>query len=183
MPTRHLMGWRERDWARFTNAEREALYGGRTTDARPLTYYTPPSGGRGRSLLAPGAGLAIVVSVGALLLGQFPRQHPLLPALHIGSPSALAPASLHRTFPLNLQPTASYGSVLTVNGTDPNATTGAVVATGQWNGGPWTALASGTLASDHSWSIPIAMNQHGTLNLRIALPSGDSLAGNLTVQP
>lgn len=175
------MGWRERDWARFTDAERKALYGGGGAVDPP--YYCPPtpSGGRRRSALAPGAGIAIAVSLGVLLLGQFPRQHPLLPALRIGSPSVLVPT--HHTFPLNLFQTATYGSTLTINGTDPNATSGTIVAAGQWNGGPWLTVGSSVLASDHSWSVPISMNQHGTLNIRISLPSGDSLVGAVTVQP
>ncbi len=64
-----------------------------------------------------------------------------------------------------------------MNGTDPAAASRSVVAKGQWNNGPWTTLASTSLASDHSWSVPISINQHGTLNIRIDLPDGNSLVG------
>lgn len=173
------MGWRDRDWAKFTDAERDALYGRTSTSSGPPPAYVPA---RSRhSVVAPGVGLAIVVSAGVLLLGHFPRTHPILPALHFGSTRAVV--HITRTYPLNLSPSASYGSTLTLNGTDPNATSGTVVASGQWNGGPWTTLASTTLAADHAWNVPLAMNQQGTLNIRITLPSGDVLVGSVTVQP
>jgi len=120
------------------------------------------------------------VTAAVVLLGQFPRNNPILPALRFGSPGAVILAQ-PRTFPLNLSPTAVYGSILTVNGADPAAASGTVLALGQWNNGPWTTLASTSLASDHSWSISISIDQHGSLNIRINLPSGNSLVGAETV--
>src|SRR5579862_593558 len=175
------MGWRERDWAKFTDAEREALYGSRSAGWNAPAGYAPPARpGSRRSFLAPGAGIAIAVTAAVVLLGQFPRNNPILPALRFGSPGAVILAQ-PRTFPLNLSPTAVYGSILTVNGADPAAASGTVLALGQWNNGPWTTLASTSLASDHSWSISISIDQHGSLNIRINLPSGNSLVGAETV--
>jgi hypothetical protein len=146
----------------------------------PTRYLPSASAGSRGSLLAPGAGIAIAVTAAVVLLGQFPRNSPILPLLRFGSAGAVIPAQ-PRTFPLNLSPTAVYGSILTVNGTDPAAASGTVVALGQWNDGPWTTLASASLAPDHSWSIPISINQHGALHIRINLPSGNSLTGTETV--
>jgi hypothetical protein len=179
-----LVGWRERDWARFTDAEWEAIYG---RSPKPVaaqeSAWTPPRGST-RSALRPGVGFAIAVSVAVLLAGQFPRGHPLVPALHINMPgsSSATPAS-PRQFPLNIPSTATYGSTLTINGTDVGGTSGQVVAMGRWNGGPPTTLASTALAADHSWSLPLSMNQQGTLAVTIELPSGNSLAGTVAVGP
>lgn len=172
------MGWRDRDWARFTDSEREMLYGrasGPTSVREPM--WQRPVGQR-RSVVAPGATFAIVVSAAALLLGQIPRGNPFVPALHINLSSLTAP---HHQFPLNLPTTATYGTVLTLNGTDGSSASGRVVAVGQWNGGPPTTLANGAVALDHSWSLPISLSQHGTLNLTINLPSGNTLAGTVTI--
>lgn len=172
------MGWRERDWARFTDAEFDAIYGRspRPVSAQHRTWAPP----RSRTLLAPGAGLAVVVSAVVLLAGQFPRTHPLLPALRIGTPSQ---SSTQRQFPLNLPTSAPYGSTLTVNGADNGAASGEVVAVGRWNGGPPTTLATTALAADRSWSLPIPMSQQGTLAVTIELPSGSTLVGSVLVQP
>jgi hypothetical protein len=135
-------------------------------------------------VLRPGAGLAIAVSAAVLIAGQFPRAHPLVPAFHFrvpGSPSA-APAA-PRQFPLNIPSTATYGSTLTIDGTDGGAASGGVVAVGRWNGGPATTLATTVLAADRSWNLPIAMNRQGTLALTIQLPGGNTLVGTVTVRP
>jgi hypothetical protein len=95
---------------------------------------------------------------------------------------SVAPAA-HREFPLSIPSTAAYGSTLTIDGTDIGGTSGQVVAVGRWNGGPPTTLATTALAADHSWSLPISMNQQGTLAVTIELPSGNSLVGTVTVRP
>jgi hypothetical protein len=186
------MGWRDRDWAQFTDSEREAIYGGGDPGmrARPGDYWSS----LGRSIIRPGAGIAIALSAVIFALGHFPQGQPLIPAFRFSLPSlsgnpghheasGARPGTAHRTFPLNVPPAVVYRSVLRLSGIDPNATSGTVVVTGQWNGGAWGEVASGALAVDHSWSVPITMNQQGTLSLNVSLPSGDSLAGTITVEP
>src|ERR671939_1407780 len=74
------MGWREREYARFTRAERERLYGPATAPRR--------GGGRGsgRAACTGGAGLAVAVSGLLFLLGHVPKGHPVVPALHFRIP-------------------------------------------------------------------------------------------------
>lgn len=103
--------------------------------------------------------------------------------LHFSLPGRAGALSSPHQFPLNLPATATYGSTLTVNGTDGSSVAGNVVAVGRWNGGPPTTLASGVVTADHSWSMPIPMTQQGSLALTIELPSGNTLVGGLTVRP
>lgn len=174
------MSWRDRDWARFTDAETEAIYGRSPRSAPPAWAPSPRRSRRPR--LVPRAGLAVVVSIAVgLLAGQLPRGHPLVPRLHVDLPGLSR--LVHREHPLDLPATATEGSILTLNGTDAGASSGEVVAVGRWNGGPPTTLASGALAYDHSWSLPISLNQQGTLALTIKLPGGNTLAGSVIVAP
>lgn len=172
------MGWRDRDYAQFTESERDAIYGG----SRATTRVSAPS--HGRSLFKPGVGIAIAVSAGLFALGHLPRGHPLIPALRLNLPRLTSGgARSAQTLPLNVPSTAPYGSVLTLSGTAPNATAGVVVASGQWNGGGWNTVASAPLAADHSWSLPVSMNQHGMLSLKVSLSGGDNFVGSVYVQP
>src|SRR5256885_6706979 len=91
------MGWRERDYARFTRAERERFYG---ADAVPRRRAS------GRATCAGGAGLAVAVSSLLFLLGQVPNGHPVVPALHSRLPgvarASIPNAPRRRGLPLRL---------------------------------------------------------------------------------
>src|SRR5438067_8615768 len=106
------MGWRERDYARFTRAERERFYG---ADAVPRRR---PSG---RATCTGGAGLAVAVSGLLFLLGQVPKGHPIVPALHFHVPGAAraassAPVPHDRVLPLRLPAVSAVSSSLTIGG-------------------------------------------------------------------
>jgi hypothetical protein len=91
------MGWRDRDYAKWTDAERRRFYGSSaSSDYAPRSGYSVPGQGRpfgSRVRMAPGAFLAVIVSfMVALALGQLPRSHPLIPALHFTLPAISSPA-------------------------------------------------------------------------------------------
>jgi hypothetical protein len=105
------VGWRDRDYARLTEGERRRLYG------------SASSGGGGHSSRRTGtagaAGLIAALVAVLLLLGQLPRGHPLVPALHIGirPSSSGAPSRVATQLPLRLPPEMQLGSTLTLHGT------------------------------------------------------------------
>ena len=164
------VGWRERDWARFTDSERRVFYGtGRDGWAADR-----------RSLFKPGVGVAILVSAGIFLLGHFPRHDPLGPGLNFTVPGLKAADRSPRSFPLRLPNTAQSGSVLTLSGSS-GSSSGAMTVVGHWNSQPWQTLAVFNSRSDGTWSVPIALNRKGMLNLRVVLPNGDLLTGSVRV--
>jgi hypothetical protein len=169
------MGWRDRDWARFNDAERKAYY--ETGAARG-----PASG---RSIIKPGAGVAIAVSAVLFGLGQLPRSDPLVPSLNFEVPSfgtgSSATLAESRTFPLDLPETATTGSTLTITGAD--AGSGQVTIRGHWNAQPWKTIATTTSGQDGAWTGSFRLEGRGMLNVRVLLPSGDILTGHVRVTP
>src|SRR5437763_7177493 len=86
------MGWRERDYAKWTDEERRPFLdsgGGSSRGGRDPFLgghggkYTARPERSARVRLNNGIGLAILVSGALFLLGEFPRHHPILPTLHL----------------------------------------------------------------------------------------------------
>lgn len=76
------MGWRERDYARWTDEERRRFLGSTT-----LARAGSPSTRRASSgLVAPGVSFAVLASAALLAAGHLPRNHPLIPALNFKLP-------------------------------------------------------------------------------------------------
>jgi hypothetical protein len=179
-----LVGWRERDYARFNEAERRVFYGGDRHKSQP----------RSRSFFKPGVGLAMLVSVAIFLVGHYPTSHPLIPALSFklpsltsvrgGSPVSGSASELpSQSFPLQGPRTARYRSTLILAGSVTSVTAGLVSIEGHWNARPWQSIASTQLATDHSWRASLLMNHQGMLNLRVILPDGNRLIGSIRVTP
>src|SRR5919204_5350003 len=108
------MGWREREYARFTREERERFYGADAVPRRSSALATCTSG----------AGVAVAVSGLLFLLGHVPSGHPVVPALHFHVPGvARAPSgpasSGHRVLPLRLPAVGAVSSSLTIHGRAP----------------------------------------------------------------
>lgn len=164
------MGWRERDWARFTDAERRQLYGsgGGYSTRRSSSGW-----------LKPGAGLAVAVSAAIFALGHFPQNHPLLPALRLHLPPSAHSAPQSR--PLHIPHTAQFRSTLTLWGSVGDDSSGPVVVEGHWNARPWKTMAATQIVSDHSWHTRIVLDRTGMLNLRVLLPGGSRLVGSVRV--
>ncbi|HEY2354957.1 MAG TPA: hypothetical protein VGH79_08695 [Gaiellaceae bacterium] len=157
------MGWRDRDYAKWTDEERQSFYGsGPTfTGARRST----------RVGLGPGVGLAVLVS-GALALGQLPLNHPLVPAFQIGGRTA--PAAT-----LSLPPTAALGSTLSVQGT---AATGPVTVNGSYDGGRTWIVLSSSQSIDGVYTTEIHLAQQGELSIKIVFADGSTATGSIVVQ-
>jgi hypothetical protein len=162
------MGWRERDYARFTDAERRSYLGARAR-GRAAT-------GSGGIRLARGAGAAVVASAALFLVGHVPRGHPLVPALGFRLPLPTHKGASH----LGLPTESALGSVLTIHGHLDGYDGRFVTLEGRWNDPTWIALGQAQLAGS-GFSIPVSLTQGGLLTLRLRYPNGAVATGETTV--
>ena len=156
---RITVGWRERDYARFNESERRVFHAGGRATSRSV------AGGFGLAF-------AVTVSLALVLVGQFPRGHPLVPGLGFRIPGI---GSSHSHIATSA---AHYGGTETFRGT--TSQDGAVEADGSWNGGPWELLATGA-AAQHAYMVSFPITNHGTLAVRIKLPGGREADGTVLV--
>ena len=174
------MGWRERDWAKLDQTERRALFGsadrgrGAARDGR-------------RFGVVPGAWLAILVSGTVFLLGQIPRNDPILPPLRIDLPSwPLFERSQQPDIvvgKLELPTVAKRGAELTVTGRAPVAASGRGEIVVHWNSRPWQRVGYFQIRGDGRFRAPITLTRIGMLNVRLIFPNGDRLVGAVRVRP
>jgi len=174
------MGWREREYARFTRAERERFYG----------PAVAPGRGRRASVRATctgGAGLAVAVSALLFVLGQVPKGHPLVPALHFRVPGvARAPASMRptsrRVLPLRLPAVGAVSSPLTIRGRLPGYGGRLVVVEGRWNRRGWATLATSRIGRHGAYRARFRLARTGVLRVRLTYPNGMTSLGVMHVR-
>jgi hypothetical protein len=165
------MGWRERDYAKFTEEERQMLYDSSTQS--PAS--TGPGSGAFRAGVG-GVGLAVFASASLFLLGQLPRGHPIIPALHVGPPHLGHKAAVPPPVPARLRAprVVRVGAGLTITGTVPPNLNGTVRLRGDWGSGQWRTFAMST-AANGSYSLAMRFNRRGVLKLRVRA-AGQTLA-------
>jgi len=159
------MGWRDRDYARWTSDERRRFLG------------TGSSTGRGGVRATQGAAAAAAVSAAVFALGHFPSGHPVIPGIDFGgsgvkpgsAPAIIGPSrpTVHLVGPTQVP----VHSLLTFHGPVPPGDEGPVRVLASLNGGRWTTLA---VADGHSGSYlaRIALNDPGVLRVRILFEDG-----------
>ena len=171
------MGWRDRDYAKWTDEERRRFLG-----SSAPTAARPRSAG---STFRAGAALAIATSTALLALGQIPRGHPLLPAFHFTLPSLHRAAQKLPTAPtierITLPRTATSGSFLTLRGQLAGGKSGTVSIEGATIRPPWRLLAA-VPATDGSYTARIRLSHTGFLHLRISYPDGHHSIGSIRVR-
>jgi hypothetical protein len=186
------MGWRERDWAKLTDAERRAIYGGGSSTS-PGSFehrFGSSSAGsrrlRGISLRA-GAASAVLASAALFAAGQLPKDHPLLPALHVKLPTIRAHASSepvrHRSrrfVRLQGPRIVPSGSVITSRGTLDPPISGAVLVQGRWRPHEWKTL-GGAYVKNGSWTVRYRLVRRGTVHIRMSLPDGSFAIATIRV--
>jgi hypothetical protein len=134
------------------------------------------------SFFRAGAGLAIAASAALLALGQFPRQHPLLPSFHFTVPS-LHSATHTSTTPTTmvLPRNAALGSFLTIRGELPAGESGTVSVEGASLRPPWRLLAA-VPTTDGSYMARVRLSHRGLLHLRVRYPDGHRSVGSIHVR-
>ena len=162
------MGWRDRDYARWTEDERRRFFGS----------SAPRIG------VVQGAFLAVIVSAVLFLLGHVPYNHPLIPALHftIPRPPRLAHARSSSTAlgKIGLARSAQRGSFLTFHGQLPSGESGTVSVDGTYRRPPWQLLAA-VPAQAGAYAARIHLTRAGLLHVRITYPDGHRSVGSIRV--
>jgi hypothetical protein len=177
------MGWRDRDYARWTEDERRHFLGSSAS--------VPASPGRSRrgGLIAPGAGVAILASAALVAAGHLPQSHPLIGALDFKIPvlqerHADVPAAYSVSGPqvraLRGPKTAVVGASLTFRGTAP---AGTIHLDGTYGLRPaWHQLASASVSQGGTYVVRIVLRQRGLLHLRVMYPDGSRSTGAIRVR-
>src|SRR5918912_327252 len=162
------MGWREREYARFTRQERERFYGAGAASRGP---------GRtsGRAAWTGGAGLAVAVSGLLFLLGHVPNGHPVVPALHFRLPGVArartgTPLPRLHVLPLRLPAVGAVSSSLAIRGRAPGYGGRFVVVEGSWNGRGWRTLAASRIGRRGAYRLRFRLARPGRLRVRLTYP-------------
>lgn len=170
------MGWRERDYARFNDAEREAFYGSAARVRPPRSSVLTAGTGR-RFGFVPGAGLAIAGSMLVCALTHYPSGHPLVP----WPPVHLPFQSHHGSLDLGASVVA-VGSGADIFGRLPDRHDGVVLLESSVDGGPWLPLATGAVDADGKYTVSYRYTQPGHVELRLTYPNGDVNTGAVDVR-
>jgi hypothetical protein len=179
------MGWRDRDYAKWTDEERRRFYGSSSSAGYDHDWPRVSPTRRG-GVLRPGAALAVLATV-CIALGQLPLNHPLVPAFHFTlrgsggtSPAPILTPSAPIA-PITGPSTAAVGTRLVLHGSAPEGN-GVVTVEGSYDGGQtWLPLAS-VSSTNGSYAATITLTQRGVLQLRILTANGTSAVGSITVQ-
>jgi hypothetical protein len=149
------------------------LYG----SSAPSPGSAAPRGGVG------GVGLAVLVSASLFLLGQLPRGHPIIPALHVGIPHLGGKVAVPPPVAARLRgpSVARLGSRLTLTGTVPSSLKGIVTLRGDWGSGRWRTFASSTSVNG-SYSLSMRFNRRGLLKLRVRAAGHTLALGTIRVR-
>jgi hypothetical protein len=183
------MGWRDRDYAKWTDEERRRFLGSSSSGVsspRPAVAPTRGAGERpARSVFRAGTGLAIAASAGLFALGQLPRGHPLLSPFHIPLPSlhtsSRSPLSEPAVTRITLPRSASVGSFLTLRGRLSATESGTVSVEGASIRPPWRLLAA-VPAKNGAYTARIQLVHKGLFHLRVIYPDGHRSSGLIRVR-
>ena len=182
--------WEERDWAKWTDEERDRYLG--TSATRPAGSGRPPGGGlrldrrltRGRTILA-----FALIAAGLVYAGHRALKMPSYdPPSVLGDPTRAfsQPPPGQRALPPTQEPIRDLPSMLrrgtyvTSSGTLGSDVSGVVIVEGRWGNGPWYRLAS-ALVTNGSYRVRYLLDRPGLLHLRIALPNGNDLVATTRV--
>ena len=188
------MGWLERDWAKWTDAERRRYLGTTRSTSRRPARVSSKAVSRRRPRREFLAALVLIAAVavqygGALehsshptasisFSGSVPRSNRLLRNTSPTSTTAMPPSPRYTT--MNGPSSVTRGTYMTVTGVLHPGESGPIVVEGQWESGPWYELAS-THASDGGFRLRYRLARPGIVHVRLALPDGDYAAKTIDV--
>lgn len=184
------MGWRERDWAKWTDAERERFLGSSRSPGRgperPLPARWSPKGAGGHKRHIRRQTIGGLILAAALVanytgvLHHLSRQDtvntvttpPSYLRLPETPPATVTPPSPRYTT-MGGPNSVRRGTYMTVTGALPQGESGPIIVEGQWEeSGPWYELAS-TTASNGGFRLRYTLPRPGVVHVRLALPNGD----------
>ena len=166
------MGWRDREYARWTPEERRRHLGVSR-----------------RAGATQGAAAAAAVSAIVFALGHYPSGHPIVPALSFNLPSisrssSYTPRIRQPAAPAQVQlrgpSVVRVGSFLTFRGPVPIGDNGQVTILGNLNDTAWRTLAVAD-GSNGTYVARITLDQRGVLKLRVVFRDGAEAVQTITV--
>jgi hypothetical protein len=179
------VGWRDRDYAKWTPEERRRFLGSGTSAPTRNASYLDTSGRRWNANST--ALFAVIVSAAIFAAGQLPRGHPLVPALHFTIPSPHTPAQAAAT---PQQPSVetitglsegSVGGFMTIHGQLATSETGTVTVEGTYDERSWQLFAT-VAATSGGYEARIPLTRPGLLHLRVTYPDGHLAVGAISVR-
>jgi hypothetical protein len=183
------VGWRDRDYARWTDEERRRFLGSSVSSSSRGRPASAPHVLGPRLGVAQGASLAVIVSAVLFLLGHVPQNHPLIAALHFNIPrpprlthgSSSSPGLGKIGFgKISLARSAQLGSYLTFHGQLPSGESGTVIVEGAYRRPPWQLFAA-VSAQAGSYAARIHLTRAGLLHVRLTYPDGHRSVGSIRV--
>lgn len=185
MLQRRTMGWRDRDYAKWSDEERLRFYGSGASAGSSQNvlagYEGSPRETRNR-IFRLGVGPAILISGLLFAAGHFPVGHPILPFLHftIRAPHSSA-TRIRATETINTPSTATVGSTLTFHGTAPGGN-GPVTVEGSYDGGKTWETLSSVRSANGSYAAAITLDQRGPFQIQIVFSDGSKAVASLVVE-
>src|SRR5262245_37776069 len=184
------MPWQERDWATWTDEERNRFLGtsgsgGGSTTTRGGAGRRPRVGGskvnsgnRGRKILAFGL---IAAFLAALYTGPVPIADPTSAFRNPTTGTHQVARTPNGKVPMSGIPaTMRRGTYVTSRGRLGSGVSGVVIVAGRWGAGRWYRLATAP-ARDGSFRVRYLLDKPGLIHLRIALPDGTYLVAKTRV--
>lgn len=173
------MGWRDREYARWTGEERRRFLG---SSAGAGTARSGPTVGGG-------VALAAAISLAVLALGNYPRADPVLPGLRVGAATTTPATAVGAPIVVTHAPTVTLGgpsvvpahSFLTFHGQVPEGDRGVVRILGSFDGGRWRTLAVAD-GSSGRYTARIALDERGTLRIRVVFRDGAKAVKTLRIR-
>jgi hypothetical protein len=185
------VSWRERDWAKWTDAERRRFLGTTHSTSTPSTRSSTKSSGKHRTWKETLATLTLIAAGVAFYSGALndspqrtistpsngsaPSPYLRTPGTSTGT-TALSPRYTTMSGPSSVR----RGTHMTVTGTLSPGESGPVVVEGRWGPGPWYELAS-TNAGNGGFRVRYALLRPGVVHVRLALPDGDYAVSTIDV--
>jgi hypothetical protein len=184
------MPWEERDWAKWTDEERDRYLG---TAVRRSGGASRPAVGRSR-LNGPVSRNQTILAFALIAMFAFFAVHHALklptpdptsvlggptPPLSKGPPAGNVLQPRRDPIP-DLPPTMRRGTYVTSWGTLGRDVSGVLVVEGRWGSGPWYRLATAPVTNGR-YRVRYFLDKPGILHLRIALPDGNYLVARIRV--
>src|SRR5262245_2370063 len=174
------MPWEERDWANWTDEERDRYLGSSGRGGSWSTTSTTPGSGGGRSRLnrplSRGQTIFALALIAAFVAYAFHNGGLLIPDLTSvvrgTNPTGMHPPSAPRSVPsrevrmTGVPSTIRRGTYVTTRGTLGRDVSGVVIAEGRWRTGPWYRLATAP-AENGVFRIRYLLGKPGLVHLRI----------------
>ena len=172
------MPWQERDWAKWTDEERDRYLG--TSGSRGGTRRPPVRRSGLNQPLSKRQAILVFAAIAAFVAYAVHNGLKLPTRGFMPSSSAVKLAPPKKLPMTGLPTTLRRGTYVTSRGRLGRNVSGPVIVEGRWGRGPWYRLASAN-ATRGTYRVRYLLDRPGFVHLRIALPDGNYLVATTQV--